>query len=185
MIALYPENKSYERKTLVEIAETAGKSPADCYVDMVCESTAPLAIFFDYIQNNVNEIMSKADIITASDGLTVPGKFVKLYPACYGTFPRRYRECVINRKEMSVAAAIRTMTSLPAEKFNMKERGKIAKNYYADIAVINLNTFRSSATYMNPSQYSEGVMHLFVNGVQSIENGEPTHTRGGRGLIMV
>jgi len=184
MIALYPQNKSYERKTLVEIAEIAGKSPADCYVDMVCEPTAPLAIFFDYIQNNVNEIMSKADIITASDGLTVPGKFVKLYPACYGTFPKRYRECVINRKEMSVAAAIRTMTSLPAEKFNMKERGKIAKGYYADIAVINLNTFRALSTYKNPSQYSEGIQHLFVNGTQSIENGEATHKRSGRGLIM-
>ncbi|MBW2220054.1 MAG: amidohydrolase family protein, partial [Deltaproteobacteria bacterium] len=103
---------------------------------------------------------------------------------CYGTFPKRYRECVINRKEMSVAAAIRTMTSLPAEKFNMKERGKIAKGYYADIAVINLNTFRALSTYKNPSQYSEGIQHLFVNGTQSIENGEATHKRGGRGLIM-
>jgi len=128
--------------------------------------------------------MSKADIITASDGFTIPGKFIKFYPACYGTYPKRFRECVINRKELSVAAAIRTMTSLPAEKFNMKERGKIAKDYYADIAVINLDTFRSHATYKDPSQYSEGIMHLFVNGTQSIENGEATSRRGGRGLII-
>ena len=184
MIAMYPENTSYERKTLVEIAESVGKSPADCYVDMVCEPTAPLAIFFDYDPNNVKEIMYKDSIITASDGLTVPGKMIRLYPACYGTYPKRLRECALDNKAMSIAAAIRTMTSLPAEKFRMKERGKLAKGYFADIAVINLDTFRDYSTYKHPFQYAKGITHLFVNGVQSIENGGATKRRGGRGLRM-
>lgn len=184
MIAMYPENRSFERKTLVEIAESVGKSPADCYVDMVCEPIAPLAIFFDYDLSNVKEIMDKDSIITASDGLTVPGKMIKLYPACYGTYPKRLRECALDNKAMSLASAIRTMTSLPAEKFGIKERGKLATGYFADIAVINLDTFHDYSTYRNPSQYAKGITHLFVNGVQSIENGEATKKRGGRGLKM-
>jgi N-acyl-D-aspartate/D-glutamate deacylase len=76
------------------------------------------------------------------------------------------------------------MTSLPAETFNLKQRGKIAKGYYADLAVIDLRKFRDNATFTDPHLYAEGVVHLFVNGVQAMENGEPTGRRGGRGLRM-
>ncbi len=184
MIAMYPEHSSYEGKTLKEIAEIEGKSPAEMYAEMVCEKRSPLAIFFDQDIRNVNEIMSKDNIITASDGFTIPHNMYKMHPAAYGTFPRRFRQCVMERKEMSPSAAIRTMTSLPAETFNMKQRGKIAKGYYADIAVVDLQKFCDKATFMDPHLYAEGVVHLFVNGVQSIENGKATGYRGGRGLKM-
>jgi N-acyl-D-aspartate/D-glutamate deacylase len=183
-IAMCPEHPSYEGRTLSEIAGTEGRSPAETYAELVCEKRSPMAIFSDQDERNVIEIMSKDSIITASDGFTIPhGKF-RMHPAAYGTFPRKFRQSVLERKEMSASAAIRTMTSLPAEAFNLKQRGKIAKGYYADLAVIDLKRFRDNATFTDPHLYAEGVVHLFVNGVQAMENQKPTGRRGGRGLRM-
>ena len=181
-IAMCPEHPSYEGMTLSEIAEVEGRSPSETYAELVCEKRSPMAIFSDQDERNVIEIMSKESIITASDGFTVPHGMYRMHPVAYGTFPRRFRQCVLERKEMSPSAAIRTMTSLPAETFNMKQRGKIAKGYYADLAVIDLQKFRDKATFTDPHLYAEGVVHLFVNGVQALENGKPTGKRGGRGM---
>ncbi len=183
-IAMCPEHPSYEGRILSEIAEIEGRSPAETYAELVCEKRSPMAIFSDQDERNVIEIMSKDSIITASDGFTIPHGMYRMHPAAYGTFPRRFRQCALERKEMSPSAAIRTMTSLPAETFNLKQRGKIAKGYYADLAIIDLQKFRDNATFTDPHLYAAGVLHLFVNGVQAIENGRPTGKRGGRGLKM-
>lgn len=183
MINIYPENKSYEGKTLKEIADMEGKSPADLYVDIVCKSkTVPMCIFFDQKLEEVETIMPHEYIFTASDGWVLPENSDVPHPRCYGTFPRKIREYVLNKKLMTLKDAIRSMTSLPAEKFNMHLRGKINIGYYADIAVIDLNTIRDLATYKNPNQYSEGIVDLIANGVLSIENGKLTGKRGGRAL---
>ena len=81
---------------------------------------------------------------------------------------------------MDLQPAIRSMTSMPAEKFKLKGRGKIAEDYYADIAVVDLDTRADHATYQKPHQYAEGIIHLFVNGTHSIENGKATGNRGGK-----
>ena len=74
------------------------------------------------------------------------------------------------------------MTSLPAEKFKLKGRGKIAPGNFADIAVIDLKTMTDRATYLDPHQYAEGIRYLLVNGVMAIENSRVTEERGGKGL---
>lgn len=121
-------------------------------------------------------------IMTASDGWTTQKGFMKPHPQCYGTYPRKIRKYVLEKKLMGLPAAIRSMTALPAEKFKMKGRGKIAEGYFADIAIINLDTITDHATYDNPQQYSEGINYLFVNGVMAIENGKATGKRGGKVL---
>lgn len=83
---------------------------------------------------------------------------------------------------MSLTAAIRSMTSLPAEKFKMKGRGRIAVGNYADIAVLDINSITDNASYQEPHRYADGVVYLLVNGVMSIEKGKATGDRGGRPL---
>ena len=83
---------------------------------------------------------------------------------------------------MSLNDAIRSMTWLPAQKFKMNGRGKIAAGYYADIVVMDLGTIDDPATYENPKQFSKGIVYLLVNGVVSMENGEATGKTGGRAL---
>ncbi len=74
------------------------------------------------------------------------------------------------------------MTSLPAGKFNLKERGKIVENYYADVTVLNLNELSDNATYDKPHQYASGIEYVLVNGVLVIKNGKATGDRGGKPL---
>jgi N-acyl-D-amino-acid deacylase len=83
---------------------------------------------------------------------------------------------------MDVQTAIRKMTSLPAEKFKIKESGKIAEGWFADIAVIDLNRVASHATFEDPCRYSDGIRHLLVNGVVAIEDSQPMGQRAGRPL---
>jgi N-acyl-D-aspartate/D-glutamate deacylase len=77
------------------------------------------------------------------------------------------------------------MTSLPAEKFNLKGRGHIAVGNFADIAVIDLMKIKDKATFMKPEQYAEGVEYLVVNGIVCLEKGKITGKKGGRALKRI
>lgn len=186
VITYYPEMDSYEGKTLMEIAEIEGTSPEEGYANMVCEDVSPDALFFSQDMKVVNKIMEKDYVITASDGWTIPKGITTPHPRIYGTFPRKLKKFSINNKSnnsnMKFVTVLRSMTGLPAEKFNLKGRGRIANNYFADIAIINLSSITDRATYQEPHQYSEGITHLFVNGKLAIENGKATGNRNGRAL---
>ncbi len=185
VIAHYPGRESYEGKSIEEIAGMEDREPSACYVDMVCEGPSPTGIFFNRDMKTVREIMTRDYIMTASDGGTVPKDMGKFHPRFYGTFPRKIKKHVLEEKAIDLGQAIRSMTSLPAEKFNIKNRGKIIEGNYADIAVIDLNSITDLATYESPHQYSRGIQYLFVNGVLSIENAEVTGGRGGRSLKRI
>ncbi len=83
---------------------------------------------------------------------------------------------------MSLEDAIRTMTSLPARVFDMQDRGLLQAGMIADVAVFDLDAVRDVATYTDPHQYSEGMVHVFVNGEAAIRDGEFTGTLAGRVL---
>lgn len=182
LITMDTTDPSHEGKTLKAIAEQQGKPAADCYVDMVCEEIPPIGVFFSQDMDIVRALMPHDYIITASDGWTVPKGMTNPHPRVYGTFPKKIRQFVLTEKRLDLKAAIRSMTSLPAEKFNLQGRGRIAEGNYADIAVIDMKTLTDHATYLKPHQYAEGVNYLLVNGVVAIEKGVATGDRGGRAL---
>ena len=78
-----------------------------------------------------------------------------------------------------LAEAVRKMTSLPAEHFGLRERGVLAKGHYADVIVFDPGTLRDRATYSEPHQLSEGVIHMLVNGRVTIRDGSLTGERHG------
>ena len=121
-------------------------------------------------------------VFTASDGFTVFEPEDSPHPRFFGCFPRKIKKYALEEKLLSLNDAIRSMTSLPAAKFNIKDRGMIAVGKFADIAVIDLKNFTDRATYAERSRYSEGVAYLLVNGNLSIDNGKLTGKRGGRAL---
>jgi N-acyl-D-amino-acid deacylase len=104
------------------------------------------------------------------------------HPRCYDNFTRVLWDYTLKEKRMDIQTAVRKMTALPAEKFGITKRGRIIKDYFADIVVIDLNGLKSHATFENPRQYSSGIKHLLVTGVISIEDGKATGQRAGRGL---
>ncbi len=182
IVTMYPGKKAYEGRSIKEIAEIEGMVPSEAYVHLVCEGKSPAAIFFITDIAIVKDIMKNDRIITASDGWTVPKNRTQPHPRTYGTFPRKLRKHVIEEEIISFEQAVRSMTAMPAEKFNMKGRGTIAVENFADIAVIDFYKITDHATYDNPHQYAEGIVHLFVNGKRSITNGKATGKRGGRAL---
>ncbi|OGW74881.1 MAG: hypothetical protein A2Z72_06235 [Omnitrophica bacterium RBG_13_46_9] len=184
MITSCPANEKYENMTIKDIAAMEKKDPADVYVDLVCMDSAPYALFSEISDKANRGNMPHSYVFTASDGYTVFEPSKSPHPRFFGCFPRKIRKYVLEERLMNLNDAIRSMTSLPAEKFKIKGRGRIAEGNYADIAVIDLNKFTDHATYTDRGRYSEGLSYLLVNGVLSIENGKITGKRGGRPLRL-
>jgi N-acyl-D-amino-acid deacylase len=87
---------------------------------------------------------------------------------------------VRDEKVISLAEAIRRLTSLPASNLKIEKRGSIQIGYYADLAIFDPLKIQDHATFENPHQYSTGMVHVFVNGTQVLENGEHTNAKPGR-----
>ncbi len=179
--------KNYEGKTLKQIAELEKKPAADSYVELACMEKPPYCVFFYGDMNIVRKFMQQSWVFTSSDGALCPKSLSafsgKFHPRFYGNFPHKIKQFVIDEKLIDLQFAIRSMTSLPAEKFGMKYRGKLAEGYYADIAVIDLNTIADKGTYENPFEYSTGIIDLLVNGVVEIQKGNFTSKVGGRPCV--
>jgi N-acyl-D-aspartate/D-glutamate deacylase len=173
-------SKELDGKSIKEIADTQGKEPSTCFVDIATADGPPTFAYFYEISDQINiDIMPHDYVFTGSDAFLDLG-FFKAHPRFYGTFPRKIRNYALDGKIMTLNAAIMSMTSLPAQKFKMKDRGNIRVGNFADIVVIDLKTIRELGTYENPAQYPEGIIHVLVNGVVSIENGKSTGQTGGR-----
>jgi N-acyl-D-amino-acid deacylase len=180
VIMLYRKHSAYEGKSLRDIAEAESKTPADVFAELVCSNDPPDCVFYDQEETIVSQLMPHDFILTATDGFTVPKGMMKPHPRSYGSFPRKIRKYVLEEKVLGLKEAISSMTSVPAQKMNLKGRGTIDQGNFADIAVIDLNSIRDLATYTDPHQYSKGVEYVLVNGVVSIDRGTFTGERGGR-----
>jgi N-acyl-D-amino-acid deacylase len=182
VVGIFLAKPGYQGKTIREIAESEGRDPADVFVDLVMADMAALGMVFEMNPAINEEIMDEDFVFTASDGYTSGPGFIVPHPRAFGTFPHKLRTFVLEEKRMNLTAAIRSMTSAPAEKFHMNGRGRIAEGYYADIVVINLSTFSDRSTYKQPGLYPTGLDYLLVNGEVSMEKGNATGKTGGMAI---
>jgi N-acyl-D-aspartate/D-glutamate deacylase len=121
-------------------------------------------------------------MMTGSDGTLVPMGEGVPHPRAYGTYPRKLRRYVVEQGVVDLATAIRSMTALPAAVFRMRDRGQIRPGALADIVVFDLARVRDRATYSEPHQLAEGMVHVLVNGKLAMDNGRFTNVRSGRVL---
>ncbi len=122
----------------------------------------------------------------ASDG-NIPGPIGDIasgvpHPRSYGTFPRVLGHYVRERKVLKLEEAVRKMTSFPARRLGLNDRGSIREGMKADIVVFDPARVRDTATLDNPKQYPEGIQIVIVNGEIVFENGAMTAARPGRVL---
>jgi len=131
--------------------------------------------------------MSEDDLVTnvrhplmmiGSDG--IPDLDGLPHPRLYGTFPRIFAEYVRGRQEISVAEAVRRMTSLPADRFGLTCRGRLSVGNWADVVVFDPATFRDAATFAAPKQEPEGMHWVLVNGQLTYDRGRHTDLRAGQ-----
>src|SRR5262249_39564246 len=103
-------------------------------------------------------------------------------PRAYGNFARLLGKYVRDEKVIPLSEAIRRLSGLPATNLELDRRGFLREGYFADVVVFDPQTIADKATFENPHQYSIGVKHVFVNGVQVLKDGEHTNAKPGRAL---
>jgi len=141
-------------------------------------------VFFSMSEDNIRKQIRQPWMSFCSDGgsISAEGVFLKRnrHPRTYGTFARLLGKYVRDEKLIPLEEAIRRLTSLPAANLKLRNRGRLAPEYFADVVVFDPVTVRDNATFDRPHQYATGVAHVFVNGEQVIRDGEHTGALPGR-----
>ena len=171
--------------TLAEVADMRGTSPAETAIDLVLEDDTRVGTAYVIMTDeNVSKKMAKDWVSFGSDAgaPATEGVFLNTstHPRAYGTFARVIGKYVRDEGVLSLEEAIRRMTSQPAQNISIRNRGQLTEGFFADIVVFDPAAVQDFATFENPHQYSTGVEHVIVNGVQVLKDGEHTGATPGR-----
>ena len=164
VISLYAPNHALEGKSLADVAKDAKRTPDETVLDLLEKADASL-VSFNMSDEDIDRIMQQPFTMTCTDGDLVPFGEGKPHPRGNGAFARKLRVYVNERGVIDLAFAVRSMTSLPASVFGMKDRGELRPGAWADILVFDPAKVRDRATYQQPHQLSEGIQYALVNGV--------------------
>jgi len=152
--------------------------PADAALDLLVEENLAVGMInFGLSEADVLEIMQSPGVSFITDGL-LGGKMP--HPRTYGTCPRILGRYVREQQVMSWEEAVRKMTSLPARKLRLKNKGMIAEHYDADIVVFDPETVIDTSTYEAPRSFPDGIDWVMVNGKVVVKDGEHTGVRNGK-----
>jgi N-acyl-D-amino-acid deacylase len=174
-------------KTLKEIADLRGKDPADVAMDLVIEDGSRVDAVYSWMsEENLVKQLQLPWVSFGSDGssMSPSGIYLKssTHPRAYGNFARLLGKYVRDEKVISLQEAIRRLTALPASTLGLLFRGKIDQGHAGDIVIFDPAKVRDTATFENPHQLAEGMVHVLVNGVAVLQNGK--HTGAKPGLVL-
>lgn len=174
-------------KTLAEAARMRGKDTVETILDLILEDRSRVgAVYFLMTEENMKKQMRQPWVSFGSDGASMATEGVFLqsstHPRSYGNFARLLGKYVREEKVISLAEAVRRLSGLPATNLGLDRRGFLRTGMFADVVVFDPETIADRATFEKPHQYSVGVKHVFVNGVQVLKDGEHTNAKPGRAL---
>jgi N-acyl-D-aspartate/D-glutamate deacylase len=189
IICSCPSRPAYEGCSIDEIARQQGKHPLDAVMDILIETRASADIIeFTMKEENVTLGLEQPFVMIGSDASAraVDGPFSrgKPHPRAYGTMPRVLSHYARDKKLFSLEEAVRKMTSLPAAKLRLKDRGLLRPGAYADVVVFDPETIRDAATFTDPHQYPVGIDEVLVNGHPVIAAGKHTGARPGKVVTL-
>ena len=172
-------------KTLGEVARERGKSPEETIADLiVADGTRIQVVYFGMSEENVARHVTLPWMAFDSDAAAMApeGVFLKssTHPRAYGNFARLLGKYVREERRVPMAEAIRRLTSFPASNLGIKDRGALKAGNFADIAVFDPAKIADRATFTQPQQYAVGMVHVLVNGVPVLRDGEHTGATPGR-----
>ncbi|MEJ7674224.1 MAG: amidohydrolase family protein [Chitinophagaceae bacterium] len=157
------------------------KEEAETVIELMLKGGAGM-VFHGMSEGDVKQIMQYPYNMFASDAGIRQYKQGVPHPRGYGTNARVLAKYVRDEKIISLEEAIRRMTSLPAQKFQLKERGLLKEGMAADIVIFNDKEIQDMATFEDPHQYSKGFKYVIVNGKMVVENGIHAGVRSGVAL---
>jgi N-acyl-D-amino-acid deacylase len=180
-----PALRHYTGKRLDAIAAERGTSPYETILDLVLEDDSRIqTIYFTMSEDNLKKKMALPWVSFCSDSgaLSPEGVFLNQqpHPRAYGSFARVLGKYVRDDKVLTLPDAIRKLTWLPATNLRLRERGALTPGYHADVVVFDPANIQDLATFEKPHQLATGVAHVFVNGVQVVNNGQHTGAKPGQ-----
>jgi N-acyl-D-amino-acid deacylase len=182
-----PDLKKFDGQTLAKIAAAQKKAPLDALFDLVIADKAETgAIYFIASEDDLRYGLKQPWTSIGLDAgeLSLDGALFepRSHPRAFGSMPRFLGHYVRDEKMLPLEQAIRKITSLPAQRQRLRDRGLLKEGYFADITIFNPATIQDRATYENPTQPSDGIKFVFVNGSLEYEDGRLTGVAAGRVL---
>ena len=175
------KHPKYVGRSIADIAKSEKTKPIDVALKITRDGGAGI-VNFGMSEEDVRYAMTLPWVATASDGRAYLPSADKPHPRSYGTFSRKIGEYAIKEKVISLATAIRSSSSLPAEILGLPDRGTLKAGHFADVVVFDPKTIRDTATFDNPHQYATGMKFVFVNGDVAVKDGSSTGALSGRAL---
>jgi N-acyl-D-amino-acid deacylase len=179
--------RRYIGQTLAQVAAAWGRSPEETALDLViADSSRVEVVYFLMSEDNIRQQIARPWVSFGSDAesMATDTAFTFLrqsaHPRAYGNFARLLARYVRDERVIPLEEAVRRLTALPAENLRIERRGRLQPGFFADVVVFDPATIQDHATFEQPHQYSTGVQHVWVNGVQVLRDGEHTGAKPGR-----
>ena len=179
--------KQYDGKTITEIAKVQNKEPLDALFDLVLADKAQTgALYFianeDDLQYGLKQPWVSIGLDASELSLDGPLFEPQSHPRAFGSMPRFLGHYVRDEHLLPLEQAIRKITSLPAQRERLRDRGLLKPGYFADVTIFDPSTIVDKATYEHPTELSQGVKYVFVNGQLEYDQGRVTELKAGIAL---
>lgn len=174
-------------KTVAEVAAMRGTTPEETIMDLIVEDGSRIGtVYFTQSEDIVRKAVALPWVSFNSDAasLATEGVFLNSnpHPRAYGSFARVLGKFVRDEQVITLQEAIRKLAALPAQNMRIDRRGELKQGFYADVVVFDPAEVQDHATFVEPHQYSTGMVHVFVNGEQVLKDGEHTGATPGRAV---
>jgi N-acyl-D-amino-acid deacylase len=175
-----PENLRFEGRTLGDVGKEIGSD----LVDVLCDLLLSEGLRINQVTpgphtDGIRRFYGHPLAMVGTDSTFVGAK---PSPRSYGSYPRILGQFVRDEALLTLEQAVAKMTSMPAARLGLKERGTLTDGYVADVVVFDPATVRANATYDEPRQFPEGIGHVIVDGMLVIDGGAHTGALPGRAL---
>ncbi len=178
-------DRLFKGKRLDQAARIYGKDEDETVIDLLITDRSPIpSVYYQQSEVNVRKFVALPYVSFCSDApsLSDAKAFENwgTHPRTYGSFARILGKYVREERLLTLQEAIRKLTGLPASNLKLVDRGLLREGYFADLAIFDPDKITDHATFENPRVYATGMVHVFVNGVQVLSNGEHTGATPGQ-----
>ncbi len=180
-----PELRKHQGKRLREVADERGTTPADAAIDLLIEDNSRIfSLYFSMDEANLRQQVQLPWVSFCSDAgsIATEGVFLSYHPhpRAYGSFARVIGKYVRDEGLLTLQEAVRRLSGFAADNLKLRDRGYLRKGGFADIAVFDPARVQDYSVPGDPHQYSEGMVHVFVNGEQVLHDGAHSGSMPGR-----